>query len=287
MTGVIASMLDGVLIGAIYGLAAIGLTLIWGVMDVINLTHGAMIMLGMFGLYILFTLLGLNPYVALLPIAVGGFIVGVIVYYLAVHRVIGRAPLMSLLATFAVNMVIIGVGTAAWSTSPYNVDFSLSELHWHSHALTGTHLFAAAIAIAIAGLLYLFLHGTRPGKAVRAVAANRDAAELMGIPSIRFVALTFGLGIAIAAAAGGLIATLFPFTVLSGINYELTSFVVAVLGGLGNPVGALIGGVLLGLLEGTMTPFIHVSWIPVIEFAVFVIVLIAFPQGLMGARVPK
>lgn len=287
MVGVITSMVDGVLLGAIYGLAAIGLTLIWGVMDVINLTHGAMITLGMFGLYILFTVFGLNPYAALLPIAVGGFVLGVIEYWLAVHRVIGRAPLMSLLATFAVNMVVIGVGTSAWSTSLYNVDFSLPGFHWRSHTVTGTHLVAAAVALAIAASLYLFLHNTRPGKAIRAVAADRDAAELMGIPSIRVVALTFGLGVAIAAAAGGLIATLFPFTVLSGINYELISFVVAVLGGLGNPVGALIGGVLLGLLEGMMTPFIHVSWMPVIEFGLFVVVLIAFPQGLLGARVPK
>lgn len=284
MSGLIASMFDGALIGATYGLAAIGLTLIWGVMDVINLTHGAMIALGMFGLYFLFGLFGINPYLALSPVAVGGFALGVVVYWLSVRRVIGRPPLMSLLATFAVNMVVIGLGTAAWSTSPYNVDFNLPGLQWQSRTFTGTHLLAAALAIVIASLLYLFLRTTRPGMAIRAVADNRDAAELMGISTMRVIALTFALGIAIAAVAGALIATLFPFTILSGNEYQLTSFVVAVLGGLGDPMGALLGGILLGLLEGVITPFIQVSWIPVIEFVLFVVVLLAFPHGLLGAR---
>jgi len=218
-------------------------------------------------------------------LAVGGFIFGVVVYWVAVRRVIGRPPLMSLLATFAVNMVVLGLGTAAFSTSPYNVNFSLPGLQWQSRTFTGTHLIAAALAIAIAGLLYAFLRFTRPGKAIRAVADNRDAAELVGISAMRVIALTFALGIAIAAIAGALIATLFPFTILSGDQYQLTSFVVAVLGGLGNPVGALLGGILLGILEGAITPFIQVSWIPVIEFALFVIALLVFPSGLMGARV--
>jgi branched-chain amino acid transport system permease protein len=287
MLGVIASMVDGVLVGAIYGLTAIGLTMIWGVMDVINLTHGAMITLGMFGLYFLFGQFGLNPYLALAPVAASGFVAGLIVYWVAVHRVIGRPPLMSLLATFAVNMVVIGLGTAVLSTSPYNVNFSLPGLSLLSRTFTGTHLVAAGLTVTIAGALYVFLNTTRPGKAIRAVAANRDAAELMGIPSTRVIALTFALGVSIAALAGGLIATMFPFTILSGIQYQLTSFVVAVLGGLGNPVGALVGGILLGLLEGIVTPFIQVSWIPVIEFAVFVLVLIAYPQGLLATRVKK
>ena len=121
VVGIIASMLDGVLVGAVYGLAAIGLTLIWGVMDVINLTHGAMITMGMFGLYYLFSELGFNPYLALVPVAAGGFLVGVVVYWTAVHRVLTMPHLMSLLATFAVNMVIIGLATTLLSTSPLSL----------------------------------------------------------------------------------------------------------------------------------------------------------------------
>ncbi|MEI6557276.1 MAG: branched-chain amino acid ABC transporter permease [Rhodospirillaceae bacterium] len=284
MLGVLASMLDGVLVGAVYGLGAIGLTLIWGVMDVINLTHGALIAMGMFGVYLLFSGLGLNPYLALVPVAAAGFLIGLAIYWSAVHRVIGRPPLMSLLSTFAVNMVLIGLGTSGFSTSPYNVDISLPGISLGAYTFTGNHLVAALAAVAIAGGLSLFLQRTRLGKAIRAVSSNRKAAELMGIPAARVLAQAFGIGIAIATAAGGLIATLFPFTVLSGGGYELKSFVVTVLGGLGNPAGALAGGILLGLIEGGVTPFIQVSWIPVIEFALFVGILLAFPNGLFARR---
>ncbi len=287
MFGVLASMMDGVLVGAVYGLAAIGLTLIWGVMDIINLTHGAMIALGMFGLYLLFGHLGLTPYAALAPVAAGGFVLGVVIYWVAVHRVIRRPPLMSLLATFAVNMVVIGLGTAVWSTSPYNVAFSVPGITWHGFTFTGAHILAAISSVMIAGALYLFMRFTRLGKAIRAVASNRQAAELMGIPSNQVLAIAFGLGIGLAAVAGGLIATLFPFTVLSGDDYQLKSFVVTVLGGLGNPAGALLGGLVLGLIEGGVTPFIAVSWTPVIEFVLFVLILIAFPQGLFGRRAER
>ncbi len=231
MIGVIVSVIDGVLVGAVYGLAAMGLTLIWGVMRVINLTHGAMIVLGMFIVYFLGRELGLSPYESVPVVMIVAFIVGVVLYWIAVNRVIGRPILMSLLATFACNMVLIGLGTALWSTSPYNVPVSLPGLSWEGYTFTGTHIMAAVLAGVIAGCLYLFLNYTRYGKAIRAVANNREAAELSGIPTRQVLSLAFGLGVALACAAGALIATLFPFTVLSGANYQLKSFVVTVLGG--------------------------------------------------------
>ncbi len=283
MAEILASVIDGVLIGAVYGLAAMGLTLIWGVMNVINLSHGAVIVLGMFTLYYVSSVLGLNPYAASPAVIAVGFVAGVLLYWIAVHRVIGRPPLMSLLSTFAVNMVLIGLGTALWSTSPYNVSVSLPSASWQGYTFTGTHIMAAAIAAVIAGLLYLLLYRTRVGKAIRAVAANRSAAELSGIPTTQMLALSFGLGVALAFASGMLIATLFPFTILSGGTYQLKSFVVTVLGGLGNPGGALLGGIFLGLVEGVATPFMPVSWMPMIEFSLFVIVLIAFPRGIFSS----
>jgi branched-subunit amino acid ABC-type transport system permease component len=275
-------MIDGLLIGSVYGLAAMGLSLIWGVMDVINLTHGAVIALGMFGMYILFTAFPANAYLLLLPIIGAGLVLGMVVYWISVHWVIGRSQLSSLLSTFAVNMMIIGIGTAIWSTSPYNVNFTLRGFTVGDYTFTGNHIAAASAAVVIAFALQLFLYRTRPGKAIRAVANNREAAELMGIPTTIVLALAFAIGIALAAASGALVSTLFPFTILSGAGYQMKSFVVTVLAGLGKPFGALVAGVLLGLLEGAVTPFIAVSWIPLIEFGLFVVVLVAFPKGIFA-----
>lgn len=280
----IAFLVDGLLIGFVYGIAAMGLTLIWGVMNVINLAHGPIIALGSFGLYLLFTNLGLNPYLALFLVAIGGLLLGILIYLIAIQRVINAPHLSTLLATFAINMIIIGLGTAQFSTSPYNVDFKLGSFTTGPVTILGTRLVAALASILVTAGLYLFLYRTTPGKYVRAVANNRAAAELMGIPSNRILALSFGLGTMLAAIAGGLIATFFPFTILSGGTYELKSFVIGVLGGLGNPLGALAGGLILGMLEGIIPLRFPTTWVPVLEFVLFVIILLVRPNGLFGAK---
>jgi branched-chain amino acid transport system permease protein len=284
MLGTLASIIDGVLVGLVYGLAAMGLTLIWGVMDVINLTHGAMIVGGMFALYLLANALGLPPYLALPPVLIGAFFLGILLYWIAIHRMVGRPPLMSLLSTFSVNLVLIGIGTGVWGTALFNVEVSVPGVSMGRYTFPGAHIVAAVLAAVIAYALYFFLHHTRLGKSVRAVANNREAAELVGIPTTRVLAISVGLGVALAGVSGTLIGTLFPFTVLSGDGYQLKSFVVTVLGGFGNPVGALLGGVALGLLEGIVAPFVPVSWTLVIEFVLFVLVLIAFPGGIFASR---
>jgi branched-chain amino acid transport system permease protein len=281
---ILASLTDGLLLGFVYGIAAIGLTLIFGVMDVINLSHGPIIALGMFGVYLSFTVLGLPPYLALLLVAVAGLLLGIAIYTGAVHRVLDAPHLCTLLATFAVNMIIIGIGTAIFTTSPRNVDFSLGSLSLGSVTLTWTRIAAALAAVLVTALLYLFLYRTRPGKAIRAVANNRSAAELMGIPASQVLALSFGLGTMLAAISGGLVATFFPFTILAGSSYELKSFVICVLGGMGNPLGALIGGLILGALEGVIPVFMETSWVPVLEFVLFVVILLVRPTGLLGGK---
>jgi branched-subunit amino acid ABC-type transport system permease component len=280
----LASLPDGILLGFVYGLAAMGLTLIWGVMNVINLAHGPIIALGMFSTFFFYTRLGINPYLGVIPIAVVGLLLGILVYAVAVHRVINAPHLSSLLATFSVNMIIIGLGTAALTTSPYNVDFSAGGFKLGSTTILGTRIIAALVTLLFTGGLYLFLYRTRPGKFIRAVANNRAAAELMGVPSTRILALSFGIGTMLAAVSGGLIATFFPFSILSGGGYELKSFVIGVLGGLGNPIGALFGGLILGVLEGIIPAFLESSWVPVIEFGLFVVILLVRPSGLFGAK---
>ncbi|HET7009956.1 MAG TPA: branched-chain amino acid ABC transporter permease [Anaerolineales bacterium] len=281
---VLASLVDGLLLGFVYGLAAMGLALIWGVMNVINLSHGPIIALGMFGVYFAFSSLGLHPYLALPLVAVLGLIFGVMIYGVAVHRVLNAPHLSTLLATFAVNMIIIGIATAALSTTPRNVDFSLGSTSLGRVTILWSRVAAAVATIVVTALLYLFLYRTRPGKHIRAVTDNRGAAELMGIASYRTLALSFGLGTMLAAVAGGVIATLFPINILAGGAYELKSFVIGVLGGLGNPLGALIGGLILGMLEGVITSFLPPTWVPVLEFGLFVLILLIRPTGILGVR---
>lgn len=280
----LSSIVDGLLIGTVYGIAAMGLTLIWGVMHVINLSHGPVIALGMFGVYLLFTGLGLNPYLALILVAILGLFLGILIYFIAIHRVIDAPHLSTLLATFAINMIIIGIGTAVFTTSPRDTGFSLGRIELGPLTIQGTRLVATLVTLLVTGALYFFLYRTRPGKYVRAVANNCAAAELMGIPSSRVLALSFGLGTMLASIAGGLIATFFSFTILSGGVYELKSFIIGVLGGLGNPLGALLGGLILGLMEGIFPLVIPNTWVPVIEFLFFVFILLVRPSGLLGGK---
>ncbi len=281
---ILSSLVDGLLIGVVYGIAAMGLNLIWGVMRVINLAHGALIALGMFGVYLVFSGLGLNPYLALLLVAFLGLLMGIIIYIVGIARVINAPHLSTLLATFAVNMIIIGLGTAIFTTTPRDTGFSLGSLQIGPVTLLSTRLLAAVVTLLVTGALYMFLYRTRTGKYIRAVSNNRSAAELMGIPSSRILALSFGIGTMLAAIAGGLIATFFSFTILSGDIYQQKSFVISVLGGLGNPLGALIGGLILGVLEGLLPLAMPNTWVPVIEFVLFILILLIKPSGLLGGR---
>ncbi len=284
LDALIPSAIDGLMLGFVYGLAAMGLTLIFGVMKVINLAHGPVIALGMFAVLVLSQTFGINPYIALAIALVIGLAFGVVMYFVAVDRVINAPELTTLLATFSVNLMIIGLGTVIFTTTPRAVDIDLGALRAGSVTVLGTHLVSVVIAIVVAAALYAFLFRTRLGKSIRAVANNRAAAELMGIDSRRMLALAFGIGTSLAMTSGALLSTLFSFTILSGTTYEVKSFVIVVLGGLGNPTGALVGGIVLGLLEGVATVFIPVSWVPVLEYVIFVLILLVRPSGLLGSR---
>jgi branched-subunit amino acid ABC-type transport system permease component len=261
-----------------------GLTLIFGVMRVINLSHGPVIALGMYVVYVLFTGAGVSPYLGVVAALALGLLFGVAIYFVAVNRVINAPELTTLLATYSVNLMVIGIATTVFTTSPRAVDINLGAVSGSGVTILGTHAVAVAIAILAAAALYAFLFRTRIGKSIRAVANNRAAAELMGIDSRRILAISFGIGTALAMLSGALLSTLFSFTPLSGTTYEIKSFVIVVLGGLGNPTGAIVGGIVLGLLEGISTVFIPVSWVPVLEYVIFVLILLVRPAGLLGAR---
>jgi len=280
----IASTFDGLMLGFVYGLMAMGLTLIFGVMKVINLGHGPMIAIGMFAVLVMSQALGINPYLTLPVIVVMGILTGIVMYFLALHRVINSPELTTLLATFSVNMMITGLMTVIFTTSPRGLDVTLGSLQFGQVTILGTRVTAVVIAVVVTIALYLFLYRTRQGKSIRAVANNRSAAELMGINSSWMLGLSFGIGTMLAMISGMLLATMFSFTVLTGNTLETKSFVIVVLGGLGNPTGALFGGIIIGLLESITTIFIPVSWVPVLEFVVFIMILLVRPNGIFGAR---
>ena len=280
----LASSIDGLTLGFVFGLMAMGLTLIFGVMKVINLGHGPFIVMGMFAVLVMSQNLGINPYLGLPVVILLGLVSGVVVYFIAVHRVINAPELTTLLATFAVNMMLIGALTIIFTSSPRGLDLELPAYRAGAVSILGTRVVAVVFALIVTVALYLFLARTRIGKSIRAVANNRAAAELMGVNSSWMLALSFGLGTVLAMVSGALLATLFGFTVLSGGGLEVKSFVIVVLGGLGNPTGALLGGIIIGLLESITTIFVPVSWVPVFEFVIFVLILMVRPTGLFGAR---
>ncbi len=280
----LSAIINGILIGLAYGVAALGLNLIWGVMKVINLSHGAFIALGMFAAYLSIKLLGLSVYAAIAPIFVVGLVVGIIAFFVSLYRVLNQAELTTLLSTYALSLILIGLGTFFFTTNPRAIDINLGSIQIGYSSISYAKVLVGILSLLLTAILYLFLFKTSLGKAIRAVSQNQTAAKLYGINTTLVLAIAFGLGVAFASVSGALIATLFPFTVLSGSVYELKSFVICVLGGLGNPAGSIVGGLILGLLENILTLKIPVDYIPFIEFTILVIILLVKPTGLMGRR---
>jgi len=280
----IGAAFTGVLLGLLYGLAAIGLNLIWGVMNVINLSHGAFIALGMFASYFMFHNLHISPFIGVFFVLIIGILLGIVTYFIALHRVISAPELSTLLATYSVSLIIIGLGTFFFTTNPRAIDIHLGSLSIAQTVIPMARILTGVFSVLFIVGLYIFLYKTWPGKAIRAVSMNKDAAELMGINTPWTLALAFGIGVALAMTAGTLIAAIFPFTILSGGGYELKSFVICVLGGLGSPIGAMLGGLILGLIENLVTLKIPTSYVPFLEFVILVFILIVRPTGLLAKK---
>lgn len=284
MEAILGAIITGLLLGMVYGLAAVGLNLIFGVLKIINLSHGAFIALGMFGAFYLFGYFGLLPFLSTIPVFVVILIIGIFLYFLAIRRVMGRQELSTLLVTYSISLIIIGLGTFFFTTNPRSIDIPWESVNIFGVFVPMTRIVALFIAIICAFILYIFLYKTWVGKAVRAVSMNMVAAEYMGVNSHLILSITFGIGIGIASIAGAIIASIFPFTILSGGVYELKSFVICVLGGLGNPFGAIAGGLILGLMESVLSLKVPVGIVPFLEFLLLVIMLLVKPEGIFGRR---
>ncbi|HEY6006533.1 MAG TPA: branched-chain amino acid ABC transporter permease [Anaeromyxobacter sp.] len=279
-------LVNGTMVGGVYGLMSLGINLVWGVMGVVNLAHGDVIMAGGFLAFWLFTRFGVNPLVAL-PIGIAaGLCLGILVQ----RFLLGRVPpdrgavKTSLLMTFGVSYVIINGAQLLWGNEFQTVMFLGGSWHVGGLDFAKTRVIAFAAAGFISVSLWAFLQYTFTGRAVRAVSQHPDGALVCGIDIPRIRVLTFGLGSALAAAAGVLLVMIFAISPSMGTGYTVRSFAVTVIGGLGSFPGALAGAVMLGLAE-VFTGYLFSAQIANgIAFLLFLAVLLVRPQGLLGMK---
>jgi branched-chain amino acid transport system permease protein len=277
-------LVNGILLGGLYALMALGLALVWGVLNIVNLSHGAFIMLGGYACYYLFTGLGIDPFVAM-PIAMAAlFAFGYLLQRRLINLVI-RAPMFNtLLLTFGLDVVLTYSAQIAFSADFRTINPSYAGAHftWLGATVPLVRLIAFAIAIALTLLLWLFLGRTRLGRAIRATAQNLVAARLYGVEPRSIYALTFAIGAALAGGAGALYGVVSQLNPYIGVSLTAKSFVIAIIGGLESPLGVIAGGMILGLVESMTSLYIGPTYTDVASFGILVLVLIVRPTGLFG-----
>ena len=283
---VLQQVVNGVTIGVVYALIAIGLTLVFGILGVINFAHGEFYMIGAFLTYTLTVRLGLEYFLALALTIAGGAAVGLLAERLAVRPLKGRHMFTVVLSTLGLSIFLENGALLVWGPDPREI-----ELAWGSRPLliggvVITFLRVAVLGTAAALIVALtwFIRRTTWGMAMRAVAANRDAAALMGIPVDRVYAITFAVGSALAGVAGGLLGAMFTIEPTMGEWAVVKAFSVVIMGGMGHVPGAVLGGIILGVAESLGAGFLPggTSYKDGIGYAILILVLLYRPQGLFG-----
>ncbi|MEL7567145.1 MAG: branched-chain amino acid ABC transporter permease [Dehalobacterium sp.] len=276
---------NGILMGFIYALVAVGLTLTWGVMDIINFAHGEFLMIGMYTAFWMFFLFALDPLAALPICIVLLFILGVLTYLGIISRVINAPGLTALLATFGFSMFLKNFAQFLWTPNFRYINEAIvsgKTIELGSTILGVPQIVAGAGSIILTILIMTFLDKTRTGKAIQATAQNKNTALLMGINTKKMYAITFGLSGACVGAAGGLMSTFFPIYPASGALYSVIAFVIVALGGFGNIKGALFGGLIIGLTEALGGYFLGTQFKYALVFLIYLVVIQVRPKGLFG-----
>jgi len=284
----------GSIIGAVYGLATMGLNLVWGVMRVVNFTHAEFLTLGAYTAYWAWVLIGLDPISSLPLSALLGFAIGMLMFYILIYRLLFSPDIHStLVATFALGIALAELMKVLWTADYRGITWALGVIKhsWLSIPITYVIAFTACILIMI--MMYFILYKTYIGKSIRAVIWDSGAAAICGVNVKKTLAVGFALGSALAFVGGSLILVYLP----TGLNpymghvYLLKCFVIAVVGGLGNPWGALVGGLILGLIEqaapillGYIPGVEPLSFTPFVGFLILIIVLLIRPEGVLGER---
>ena len=284
------AVINGIMLGAFYGVMVLGFSIIWGVMGVINLAHGEFIMAGAYTTWFLNDQYGWEPLLTLIAVIAIFFGVGYLLQRLLINRIIDRPFLISLLVTFSLAIIMSNAFKLAFTATPRSVDSALSGF-WRAGEITipRTKTGILIIALIIMVFLHLFLQKTRLGKSIRAAAQNREAARIVGIVIPVVYALTFAICIALTAGAGTLISPIAPIYPFMGAALTLKAFAITAMSGLGSIPGALVGGLVLGLIEtfvATYVPGIGTNLGIISSYVILVVVLVVRPQGLFGGLKP-
>lgn len=275
---------SGLLIGGVYALLSIGLTLIFGVLRIVNFAQGEFIMLAMFAAFWLNALWGVDPYASIVVVVPVIFVLGLLTERFVIKPILHAPHAMQIFATFGLSVVLQNAALTAWGPDYRTVQTSYATQSFELGAvsLSASALYAFVVALLMAGALLFFLHRTWDGRALRAMVQNRYAARLMGIDTERLNRVAFGAGVACAGVAGCILTPIYYTFPTVGVDLIITAFVVVVLGGLGSVVGALLGGLIIGVTQTLTGFFISVELKDVVALVLFILILIVRPQGLFG-----
>ena len=283
---VLQLLISGILLGGVYALVSIGLTLIFGVLDVVNFAHGEFLMIGMYAVFWLCTLLNMDPYLSILLVAPLLFFMGLFIGRTVIQQTIGAPSSVQIFATVGVSLILMNGALVLWKADFRSVPttYGAEALRLGSVFIGTPQLMSFIGALFFSALLFPFLRYTYIGKAIRATAQNRRAAMLMGIDIQKTYVFTFGIGIALVGIASALLAPIYSIHPAIGSQFVLVAYVAVVLGGLGNIPGAILGSIIIGITETFSGFFISPGWRQAIYYAVFILVLIFRPQGLFGQK---
>ena len=286
MSQFIQQVILGLLLGGVYVAVALGFSLVWGILNIVNLAHGALVIIGAYITWLLFTHWHIDPFITLPVDALALFVIGYALQRAVINRLI-RAPLLfTFLLTFGINLVIVSLLLLIFTGDFRSVtpSYSGSGLELGSITIPYIRVAGLAVALVLAGILWAILNRTRTGAAILAVGADRDAAQLVGVDLRHMYALTFAIGAAFAGVAGGIITTFQSIAPTAGDPYTLQAFAVVILGGLGRVSATVVGGLAFGLIEvlGQSAPGLSSGYANAIAFVVLVVVLVVRPRGLLG-----
>jgi branched-chain amino acid transport system permease protein len=273
---------NGLLIGSLYACLAVGFSLIYGVLNIINVMHGSFVVLGAYITIYCSQLLGVSPLIAALIGCAAMFVFGYVIQRHLINDLVAAPIFISFTLTFGLDLLLNNAMIQAFTATPRSLAVEYGSVTIAGVSLSIARLGAMALALMLTGLLYWLLRHSQMGRAIIAVRMDRHAAALLGIRVRHVYAITFGVGALMAAAAGGAMAIIFPITPLLSSVFLGKAFVICVLGGLGSVPGALVGGLALGLLESFGSIVLGSQWSTSVGFAIMIVVLVVRPHGLVG-----